>query len=81
MSLGWEALETHQPTDTGDDGLPRLFAECFRGSRGEAALGHLRRTFLLRRLPPQASDAELRHLEGQRAAIAYIIDLIERDKR
>ena len=41
-------------------------------------LEHLRRIILERRLAPHASDAELRHLEGQRYAVAYIIALVER---
>jgi hypothetical protein len=41
-------------------------------------LEHLRRVILERRLAPHASDAELRHLEGQRYAVAYIAALVER---
>lgn len=80
MSVGWEWLEQAPAPDQTDE-LPRLFADCFRGARGEIVLAHLRRAFLMRRLPPSASDAELRHLEGQRTVVAYIMDMIERDKR
>jgi hypothetical protein len=41
-------------------------------------LEHLRRTVLERRLAPSASDAELRHLEGQRCAVAHIVAMVER---
>jgi hypothetical protein len=41
-------------------------------------LEHLRRVVLDRRLAPHASDAELRHLEGQRYAVAYIVAMVER---
>jgi hypothetical protein len=41
-------------------------------------LGHLKRTVLERRLPPSASDAELRHLEGQRCVVAQIVAMVER---
>jgi hypothetical protein len=41
-------------------------------------LEHLRRTVLERRLAPNASDAELRHLEGQRYAVAHIVAMVER---
>jgi hypothetical protein len=41
-------------------------------------LDHLKRVILERRLPPNASDAELRHLEGQRHAVAYILAMVER---
>jgi hypothetical protein len=43
-------------------------------------LGHLCRLILDRRCPPGASDAELRHLEGQRFAVAYIRQMVERGR-
>jgi hypothetical protein len=54
------------------------FARCFAGADGQAVLEHLRRTVLERRLAPNASDAELRHLEGQRCAVAHIVAMVER---
>ena len=54
------------------------FARCFAGPDGRAVLEHLRRTVLERRLAPNASDAELRHLEGQRCAVAHIVAMVER---
>jgi hypothetical protein len=58
--------------------LCRAFARCFTGPDGRLVLEHLKRTVLERRLPPSASDAELRHLEGQRYAVAHIVAMIER---
>jgi hypothetical protein len=58
--------------------LCRTFARCFAGPDGRAVLEHLRRTVLERRLAPHASDAELRHLEGQRCAVAHIVAMVER---
>jgi hypothetical protein len=58
--------------------LCRAFARCFAGADGRLVLEHLRRTVLERRLPPDASDAELRHLEGQRYAVAHIVAMVER---
>jgi hypothetical protein len=43
-------------------------------------VAHLTRSILDRRLPPNASDAELRHLEGQRFAIAGVLAMIERGR-
>lgn len=63
-----------------EDELCRAFARCFAGADGELACRHLARVFLNRRLPPSASDAELRHLEGQRSAIAHIDALIARGR-
>ena len=61
-----------------DDDLTAVFARCFRGSDGERALAHLRRLTIDRRPPPDCSEAELRHLEGQRHLAAYIAQLVAR---
>ena len=61
-----------------ESALCRTFARCFAGPDGRAVLEHLRRTVLERRLAPNASDAELRHLEGQRYAVAHIVAMVER---
>ena len=58
--------------------LCRAFARCLASADGRVVLEHLRRTVLERRLPPNASDAELRHLEGQRCAVAHIVAMVER---
>jgi hypothetical protein len=64
--------------DTKDRELCWAFAHCFAGADGRMVLGHLKRMILERRLPPTASDAELRHLEGQRHAVAYVVAMVER---
>jgi hypothetical protein len=68
------------PVEVGPEELElcRAFAHCFAGVDGRIVLEHLRRTVLERRLPPNASDAELRHLEGQRYAVAHIVAMVER---
>lgn len=78
---GWAWFEPTAPGGEAlDPELCRTFARCFSGGDGEAALRHLERLFLLRRLPAQASDAELRHLEGQRHVVAYIAALVMRGR-
>jgi hypothetical protein len=63
---------------TESDDLAAAFARCFRGGDGERVLGHLRRITIDRRAAPDCSDAELRHLEGQRHLAAYIAQLVAR---
>ena len=58
--------------------LTAAFARCFRGSDGDRVLAHLRRITIERRPAPDCSDAELRHLEGQRHLAAYIAQLVAR---
>jgi hypothetical protein len=41
---------------------------------------NLERLISNRRLSPSASDAELRHLEGQRFAVAYIATMARRGR-
>ena len=79
---GWSWFDAGaRPTDdTLELDLCRAFARCFAGQDGLRVMAHLARTILERRLPPSASDAELRHLEGQRCAIANIVAMIERGK-
>ena len=81
--LGWSWFEPAAPAEPEIDPIElcRTFARCFQGRDGEIALGHLKRTILDRRLPPEASDRALRHLEGQRAAVAYLRALVTRGQQ
>ena len=67
--------------DDGDAALSELAARCFRGADGERLLAHLRSLTLDRALGPAASDAVLRHTEGQRQLVAYIAALVRRGQR
>ena len=60
--------------------IATAFARCFAGPDGARALAHLRALTIERRLPPTVSEAELRHLEGQRALVAHIIALVARGR-
>ena len=61
--------------------LCRAFARCFAGADGQSVLEHLRRASSSSvAWRPNASDAELRHLEGQRYAVAYIVAMVERGR-
>ena len=62
----------------GDDALATAFALCFAGTAGRRVLEHLRKTTIERRLGPEASDALLRYLEGQRQLVDYITALVRR---
>lgn len=79
---GWAWFAAHDaaPADPAPEHLElcRAFARCLAGADGRMVLDHLKRVVLDRRLPPNASDAELRHLEGQRYAVAYIVTMVER---
>jgi len=79
---GWAWLEGQGAAadDPAERELTRAFAHCFAGTEGQIVLDHLQRLILDRRLAPEASDAELRHLEGQRFAVAYIVAMIERGR-
>lgn len=71
------------PTAPADDrrlAVARAFARAFAGADGELALDHLRAITLARCLGPEASDAALRCLEGQRLLVAHILSLVERGR-
>ena len=55
-------------------------AVCFATAAGRQVLRHLERSFLDRRLSPTASDALLRHVEGQRSVVAYLLALSQRGR-
>lgn len=73
VGWAWFAAEASAPPQ--DDQLAHAAAACFSGRHGAIVAQHLRSHFLDRRVPPSASDAELRHVEGQRSAIAYLLRL------
>lgn len=70
----------HDPAPPPRDGLPAVFARCFAGADGAAALAHLKALTLDRYLGPEAPDGALRHLEGQRALVAHVLGLVERGR-
>ena len=63
-----------------DDEFARAVARLFASADGTRLLRHLERVFLLRRVPPQASDQELRHIEGQRFLVAHLQALAARGR-
>ncbi len=58
------------------DELPGIAARCFRRSDGKRLLMHLRQITVERGLAPGASEAVLRHLEGQRQLVKYLEALV-----
>lgn len=74
---GWNWFDAEAPSAQERRQLNEAFSACFGTSHGERVLEHLCRLFLDRRVAPSASDAELRHVEGQRSAIAYIVRMLE----
>jgi hypothetical protein len=78
---GWSWFDMAAARDEADqEELCRAFARCFAGADGERVTEHLKRLILDRRLLPSASDAELRHVEGQRFAVAYIMSMVARGR-
>ncbi|MBI5120033.1 MAG: hypothetical protein HZA67_03450 [Rhodospirillales bacterium] len=67
-------------TGTGAYELGSVFARTFRGEDGTRALAYLRTLTLERHLGPEASIAQLRHLEGQRHLVNLILSLVRRGR-
>jgi hypothetical protein len=80
MSAGWQwfdAPEHRELLDSeGDRSVAMAFSRCFDSRDGDRVLQHLRGLTLGRTLGPGASDALLRHLEGQRQLVAHILALV-----
>lgn len=84
---GWAWFQPpHATTDDptlphdADTEIARAFARTFAGPDGERAMAYLRAITMERALGPQAPDATLRHLEGQRQLVVHILGLTERGR-
>jgi hypothetical protein len=79
---GWTWFETAvvATEDPEEQELRRAFARCFSSADGRLVMETLERLMLNRRLSPNASNGELRHLEGQRFAVAYIATMAARGR-
>lgn len=60
--------------------LEQNYARTFGTAAGAMVLAHLRRITIERVLGPDATDAQLRGLESQRALVHQIENMIERGK-
>lgn len=80
---GWSWLEPQPQSGTADEerqALSRAATRIFSGSDGELVLAHLKALTLGRCLGPEASDAALRTLEGQRQLVLHILSLAARGR-
>ncbi len=58
--------------------IEKNYARCFQTAAGRAVIEHLRSITVERFVGPDVSDAVLRTLEGQRALVHQIENLIKR---
>lgn len=75
---GWPWTEDVVASASSTDAV-EAFRACFGTPCGRIALDHLCRLFLQRRVAPTSSDAELRHVEGQRSVVAWVIAMASPD--
>lgn len=81
---GWDWFDPHPgafddaSVEADESTLATLADECFSTPAGARVLRHLRLITLGRALPPTASDGILRHLEGQRFLVHYLLSLVRR---
>ncbi|MFZ1413936.1 MAG: hypothetical protein WAS73_05070 [Defluviicoccus sp.] len=82
-SQGWDwfdgdrsGAEKHVSDGAGDAELATVFARCFLSADGRQVLNHLRQLTVERALGPQASEALLRYVEGQRQLVLYVEALV-----
>ena len=61
-----------------DTKIEQMYAKTFLTPSGRNVMAHLRKITLERVLGPNASDSELRTLEGQRALVRQIEQLVIR---
>lgn len=85
LELGWAWFEADLPPSGDkepqpDRDLAQVFARCFRSEAGMIVLQHLKSITQSRGFGPAASDALLRHMEGQRQLVTQIISLVEQGR-
>ncbi len=76
---GWAWFEPRAEVTPPATDVARHARTCLATPAGRRLVAHLRNTFLERRVGPAASEAELRHIEGQRSVVAYLLRLAESD--
>ena len=57
-----------------------LYARVFSSEDGQKVLTHLQLANMQRSSGPNATDAQLRHAEGQRALVSNILRLVQRGR-
>ncbi|MBT4890050.1 MAG: hypothetical protein HON65_10910 [Rhodospirillales bacterium] len=72
-------VSTNRP-DADSLELSRSFARVFSHSESARVLDHLRKSTRDRVFGPEVSEATLRYVEGQRALVAYMENIIERGR-
>jgi hypothetical protein len=80
VETGWAWLDAAPVGERTPPEVCRAAAACLGTAHGRRLLRHLRQSFLDRRLAPSVTDAELRHVEGQRSVVAHLLRLIERGR-
>lgn len=74
---GWSWFSENRPAS---DEMAGVFARCFSSPDGLRVLGFLKAMTLERALGPEANDAALRHLEGQRQLVVTLLALVARGR-
>lgn len=81
--VGWSwfeaSLDMSDDLETGKD-VAKKFARCFQGENGEDVLSYLAEMTMARPLAGNVEEGVLRHLEGQRYLVSYIISLVRQGR-
>jgi hypothetical protein len=80
VSLASEERFSFDPPREARD-IERLYARLFSSEDGRRVLAHLQAVTFGRALGPASPDAQLRHMEGQRAMVATILRLVDRGRQ
>ena len=75
--IGWGFLESKEEAKEEEENITFAFARLFGSLDGKKVLAHLESLTMARVLPQDASDAELRYLEGKRALFFHIKTMIK----
>ena len=77
---GWTWFDQHKPTAIPESDLAAQFARCFKGTEGDQILSHLAEITMGRPLGANTRNDTLRHVEGQRYLVSYIMTMVRKGR-
>lgn len=77
---GWTWFDQAEKPPVADQDLAQRFARCFQGAEGDALLAHLVDMTMGRPLGANTRNDILRHVEGQRYLVAYLMTMVRKGR-
>jgi len=77
---GWTWFDQNQAQAAPEKDIAAQFARCFKGDDGDQLLAHLAEMTMGRPLGANTRNDTLRHVEGQRYLVSYIMTMVRKGR-